>query len=83
MSIVPRNFTNHFWHIRSVTAPSSETAQVFLCVFQLHFYLSWNNKAWYTENIVSPSIFNIKMAQNFSNFDFLNAGWYDSCHNAI
>ena len=31
-----RNFTNHFWHVRSVTAPSPYTAQLFLhfcCVF--------------------------------------------------
>ena len=43
------NFTNHFWHIRSVTAPSPYTAQT-IFVFQLYFYLSWNNKAEYAGN---------------------------------
>ena len=33
MSIVPRNFANHFWHVQSVTAPSPYTAQI----FSLHF----------------------------------------------
>ena len=39
------NFTNHFWHIQSVTALSPYTAQIFPFEFQLCFYLSWNNKA--------------------------------------
>ena len=32
MSIIPRNFANHFWHVPSVTAPSPYTAQIFSCV---------------------------------------------------
>ena len=52
MSIVLRNFPNHFWHVQSVTAPSLYTAQIFYCfAFQLCFYLSWNNKAKYTKNV--------------------------------
>ena len=42
------NFTNHIWHICSVTAPPPYTAQFFFFfAFQLHSYLSWNNKAQY------------------------------------
>ena len=37
-----QNFANYFWHIWSVMAPSSYTAQIF--VFQLCFDLSWNDK---------------------------------------
>ena len=39
-----QNFTNHFWHICSVTAPPPYTEQ-FVFPFQLHSYFSWNNKA--------------------------------------
>ena len=45
------NFSNHFWHVQSVTACSPHTAQIAFCV-QLCFFLSWNNKAWYAENFV-------------------------------
>ena len=27
-----QNFTNHFWHVQSVTAPSPYTAQIFFCI---------------------------------------------------
>ena len=37
------NFANHFWHVQSITTHSPYTAKIFF-VFQLHFYLSWNNK---------------------------------------
>ena len=46
-----QNFTNHFWYIWLVTAPSQYTAQIFSCVFKLHFYLSWNNKASCAKNV--------------------------------
>ena len=50
--------------------------------FQLYFNISWNNKAYYAA-MLHISVFNIKMApQKFTDFDFfLNARWYDSCHN--
>ena len=34
ISIVPRNFANHFWHIQSITASSPYTVQIFY--FFLH-----------------------------------------------
>ena len=37
------NFANHIWHVQSITTHSPYTAKIFF-VFQLHFYLSWNNK---------------------------------------
>ena len=45
-----RNFTNHFWHVLSVTEPSPHTAQFFFAC-QLHFYLSWNNKVSYAKKV--------------------------------
>ena len=51
-----RNFTNYFWHVWVVSATSPYIAQIF--VFQLYFYLSWNNIL----KMFFSSIFNIKMA---------------------
>ena len=59
----------------------------YIFTFQLHFLLSWNNKAYYPKNVLFSSIFNIKVAtQKFTNFDvcfFFNAGWYDSCQYSL
>ena len=41
------NFTNHFWYLWSVTAPSPYKS---FFVFQLHFYLPWN-KTLYAKNV--------------------------------
>ena len=63
MSIVPRRFTNHFWHFQSVTAPSPYTAHVlhFSCVFTFLEIIKHD-----TSNMC---IFSIKMiAQKFINF---------------
>ena len=46
-----QNFTNNLWYIQSVIAPSPYTAQIFFFMFQFCFFLSWNNKAHYTENV--------------------------------
>lgn len=72
------HFTN-FWQIQSVTALSPHTAQIF--VFQLHFYLFWNNKHNMLKMLLFSSIFNIKIAtQKFANISFFsNALWYDNC----
>ena len=44
--------SNHFWHIRSITAPSPYTVQIgVFFASQLHFYLSWHNEAKYAANI--------------------------------
>ena len=48
-----------FWHIWSVTAPSPHSAQIFYFAFQLHFLLSWNNKAYYSENVVFSLPFSV------------------------
>ena len=64
-----QNFTNHSRHFWSVTVPSQYTAEIFFCVFKLHFYLSWNNKASYAKMLLFSFIFNTKMAtQKFTNF---------------
>ena len=56
---------NHFWHILSVVVPFSYAVQI---LFQLHFYLSWNDKAQ-TLKMFFSSIFNTKMStQTFTNF---------------
>ena len=49
MAVVPRNFTNHF----DMFYPSQHLLHTLhkSFAFQLCFYLSWNNKAWYTENV--------------------------------
>ena len=83
-----QNWSNHFWHIRSVTAPSSHTAHIFffflvsVVIFTFLEIIKHNMLKCY----FFPAPFNIKMAtQKFINFDkFLkNACWYYSCHNTI
>ena len=34
-----------FWYVQSITAPFPYVVQTFFCVFQMHSYFSWNNKA--------------------------------------
>ena len=64
-----RNFTNHFWHIWSVTAPSPYSRQIFFrCVFTFLKIIKHN----IPKCCLLPSIFNIKMpTQKFTNFDKL------------
>ena len=61
---------------------STHCTHVFFA-FQLHFYLSWNNKAQYAKNVVYllPSSILKWLHKNsliLISF-FLNARWYDSC----
>ena len=69
------------WHVCSVTAPSPHTTQLgFFLVFQLHFYLSCNNKAYNMLKMLRIfSVFIIKMAtENSLILIFFNVHWYDS-----
>ena len=63
-----QNFTNHFWHICSVTALFPYSAQIFCCIFTFTEIIKHN----ILKIFLFPSIFSIKMAiQKFTNFDFL------------
>ena len=80
------SFANHFWHVWSVTAPSPYAVQFFFA-FQLHFYLSWNNKAQYAKNVAYflPSLIS-KWPKKIHQFWYAlkkKARWYDSCHSII
>ena len=79
-----RNFTKCFGHVQSVTAPFLYIAKIF--VFCLHFYLSWNNKAYYDKNVAfshPSSILKWLYRNPPTLLIFLNACWHDSYHNII
>ena len=62
------NITNHFWHIRSVTAPSPHAAQIFFYVSVFTFLEIINIIC--RKCCFFSSLFNITMAtQKFTNFD--------------
>ena len=50
LSIAPRNFTNHILTHLISHSTFSYTAQIFVCI-PFAFYLSWNNKRYYTKNV--------------------------------